>query len=235
MKADTWDPPTSGQVLNRCDYNFQAFETNMTAVSLSGVQRLALEATVAVRDDSSMLFTGVNATDGTGCSNFIETGSNPWMHLILGGVFHSVSTPTRYYFVELVPFWQSGTLTGSYGDFSDFPGNDKPFNNNFPAQYDSSDPSHTGGGIGGSETPAYQLNARVATSDERVRPYLVLPGRMAIGEKRPIYIDMLSAFSVLYPGVSISDLIFDGAYIGTEQYNKGRIGFDITRFSVIAQ
>jgi hypothetical protein len=236
MLADTWDSPTSGQILHRCDYNFQAFGTNMNEVNVNSIHSLALEATVTLRDDGNLLFDPTNATDGTGCSNAIEMGSNPWLQLILAAVFQtgSASNSTlKTYFVEVVPFWEAGFLTGRYPVFPEFPGNDKPYLFNTPAQYTAADPQNTGGGIGGHDSPGYLRVGRLATTDERIRDFIKLPSPMAPGETRQFYIDLLRTFQAIFPNVDINAFRFTGGYVGTEQFNKARLGFDMTRLSFI--
>jgi len=247
--------------ISRCTYNFQALQSNSEQVPVGRYKNLHYEVMLKVRDDGTFQFDPTNApangTDESGCGNEIEMGSEPWVHVIMAASFTEdaadgtqcvdpvARTGCGWYVLELVPFWAAGLLKNNYPEFTKFPGNNKPYDNNHPAQLDRSNPN-TGGGIGGGNDAEYdQMTnmltkpavyvARIAITDERVRPY-VRPNATAlgVGEQRLINVDLKGVFGAIFPGVDINRFTFNGGWVGTEQFNKVRIGLDIRKWSFIA-
>lgn len=100
LKFETYDTTSE---MYPWDYNFQALSTNMQEVVLSSGSNLALEVTLRIRPDW-------NYSDPThGPEPGIETGTSPWLNLIVGSVFRHKVTGVVY-FIEAMPYVQGGVF-----------------------------------------------------------------------------------------------------------------------------
>ena len=193
LKIHTYDATSD---MYPWDYNFQALVTNLAnEVILDEGARPTLDLSIKIRPDW-------NWTDQTeGPPPGIDTGTKPWLNLIIAAVFRDSGTGAVY-FIEALPY-----VRGHYPAIG------------------------SGSTVGG---PAGARNARIRLSD--LDGAVSLPSQMLIGESRSFSIDLYSAFQTAFAQEpnkpAWSDLVFTGAYIGTEQYGKHGFGLDVTRISI---
>lgn len=82
--------------------------------------------------------------------------------------------------------------------------------------------------------PSEARNARIRLRD--LEGATSLPSQMLVGESRSFSVDLYSSFQKAFAHEvnkpAWSDLVFTGAYIGTEQYGKHGFALDVARISV---
>ncbi|MCC7374761.1 MAG: hypothetical protein IT581_08895 [Verrucomicrobiales bacterium] len=74
--------------------------------------------------------------------------------------------------------------------------------------------------VGEIGNPLGDPNARLDIRDPRVAPFVSLPSAMLEGESRRMWMDLKGLFRSVFPAVEPSNVIFTGAYVGTEQYGR---------------
>ncbi|SFV27045.1 MULTISPECIES: hypothetical protein [unclassified Pseudoxanthomonas] len=106
LKIETYD---TSSTMYPWDYNFQALATNMDELPLGSSDDLTLRVTLGIRADWRY------SNPENGPAPGIDTGTSPWLNLIVASVFRHKTTGVVY-FIEALPYvhgpYPSQTVVG---------------------------------------------------------------------------------------------------------------------------